>query len=183
MSNHQDNPVLITVPEVITSEEGVTLYQVVVAVGPVVYRVKHRYSEFESMHSKIVEDGIEKDLLPPKKLIGNKDPAFIMKRRKDLETYLQTVYHFLEKSLPRVLAEFLDFPTYDIHYVLQDLASHYHETDLRSVSPVFNDIFFVAKIKLLSGPVRQTQEMAQAQLRGAKLAGGLRYSYTPSVRG
>ena len=129
MSNHQDNPVSITVPEVITSEEGVTLYQVVVAVGPVVYRVKHRYSEFESMHSKIVEDGIEKDLLPPKKLIGNKDPAFIMKRRKDLETYLQTVYHFLEKSLPRVLAEFLDFPTYDIDNVLQDLARHYHETD------------------------------------------------------
>ena len=52
-----------------------------------------------------------------------------MKRRKDLETYLQTVYHFLEKSLPRVLAEFLDFPTYDIDNVLQDLARHYHETD------------------------------------------------------
>merc|ERR1719411_994897 len=84
------------------------------------------------MHNKIVENGIEKDLLPPKKLVRNKDPAFIMKRRKDLENYLQTVYHFLEKSLPRVLAEFLDFPTYDILYVLQDLASHYHETDLRS---------------------------------------------------
>ena len=141
MSNHQEHKVSITVPEVITSEEGVTLYQVVVEVGPVVYRVKHRYSEFESMHSKIVENGIEKDLLPPKKLIGNKDPAFIMKRRKDLENYLQTVYHFLEKSLPRVLAEFLDFPTYDIHYVLQDLASHYHETDLRSVSHVYSFMF------------------------------------------
>ena len=102
MSNHQDHEVSIKVPEVVT-EDGVTLYQVVVEVGPVIYRVKHRYSEFESMHGKLVEDGVEKDLLPPKKLIGNKDPAFIMKRRKDLENYLQTVYHFLEKSLPRGL--------------------------------------------------------------------------------
>ena len=136
MSNHQEHRVVITVPEVVT-EEGVTLYQVVVEVGPVVYKVKHRYSEFEAMHSKVVEEGVEKDLLPPKKLLGNKDPAFIMKRRKDLESYLQTVYHFLEKNLPTVLAEFLDFPTYDIHYVLQDLASKYHETDLRSVNIEF----------------------------------------------
>ena len=82
MSNHQEHRVVITVPEVVT-EEGVTLYQVVVEVGPVVYKVKHRYSEFEAMHSKVVEEGVEKDLLPPKKLLGNKDPAFIMKRRKD----------------------------------------------------------------------------------------------------
>ena len=30
-------------------------------------------------------------LLPPKKLIGSKEPAFIMKRRRELETYLQVV--------------------------------------------------------------------------------------------
>ena len=130
MSNHQEHRVVIPVPEVVT-EDGVTLYQVVVEVGPATYKVKHRYSEFEAMHNKVVEEGVEKDLLPPKKLLGSKDPAFIMKRRKDLETYLQTVYHFLEKNLPLVLAEFLDFPTYDIHYVVQDLASKYHETDLR----------------------------------------------------
>ena len=28
-------------------------------------------------------------LLPPKKLIGSKEPAFIMKRRRELEAYLQ----------------------------------------------------------------------------------------------
>ena len=130
MANHQEGPVTITIPEVVT-EDGVTLYLVVVEVGAVVYRVRHRYSHFEVMHSKLVEDGIEKESLPPKKIIGNKDPAFIMKRRKDLETYLQTVYRFFERNLPSSLVEFLEFPTYDIHYVLQGLASDFHEKDLR----------------------------------------------------
>lgn len=85
------------------------------------------------MHSKLVEDGIDKESLPPKKIIGNKDPAFIMKRRKELETYLQTIYRFFEKNLPQTLAEFLDFPTYDIHYLLQGLASEFHDNDLRPV--------------------------------------------------
>lgn len=133
MANHQEGPVTITIPEVL-SEDGVTMYLVVVEVGSVVYRVRHRYSHFELMHSKLVEDGIEKDSLPPKKLIGNKDPAFIMKRRKELETYLQTVYRFFAKNLPQTLAEFLDFPTYDIHYVLQGLACDFHEKDLRPAS-------------------------------------------------
>ena len=133
MANHQEGPVTITIPEVLT-EDGVTLYLVVVEVGSLIYRVRHRYSHFEAMHSKLVEDGIDKESLPPKKLIGNKDPAFIMKRRKELETYLQTVYRFFAKSLPQTLAEFLDFPTYDIHYVLQGLACDFHEKDLRTGS-------------------------------------------------
>ena len=131
MANHQVGPVTLTIPEVVT-DEGVTMYLVQVEVGEVAYQVTHRYSEFEAMHYKLVEEGVEKDLLPPKKLIGNKDPAFIMKRRRDLEGYLQTVYHFLEKNLPSALAEFLQFPVYDIHYVLQELACQCHEGDLRS---------------------------------------------------
>ena len=130
MSNHQEGPVYIRIPEVVT-EDGVTQYVIVVEVGSVQYKVKHRYSKFETMHSKLVEDGVEKDLLPPKKLLGSKDPAFIMKRRKDLETYLQTVFHFFEKNIPQTLAEFLDFPVYDIHYILQQLACQFHESDLR----------------------------------------------------
>ena len=143
MSNHQVGVVTISIPEVVT-EDGVTLYILKLEVGSVTYTVRHRYSHFEVMHGKLVEDGVEKDLLPPKKLIGNKDPAFIMKRRKDLETYLQTVFHFFEKNVPQTLAEFLDFPTYDIHYVLQDLACQFHESDLR----------FAVRIRAVNEPLR-----------------------------
>jgi hypothetical protein len=52
-----------------------------------------------------------RDTLPPKKLLGSKDPGFIMKRRRELESYLQNVFHFLSQDLPPVLADFLDFPT------------------------------------------------------------------------
>ena len=130
MSNHQESPVIINIPEVVT-EDGVTLYMIVVEIGTVQYKVKQRYSKFESLHNKLVEEGVEKDLLPPKKLLGNKEPAFIMKRRKDLETYLRTIFHFFEKNLPSVLAEFLEFQVYDIHYIVRDLASNFHDTDLR----------------------------------------------------
>jgi hypothetical protein len=51
-----------------------------------------------------------RDTLPPKKLLGSKDPGFIMKRRRELESYLQNVFHFLSQDLPPVLADFLDFP-------------------------------------------------------------------------
>ena len=132
MANHQEGPVTLTIPEVVT-EDGVTQYLIIVNIGAVEYKVRHRYSEFENMHTKLIEEGVEKDLLPPKKMIGNKDPAFIMKRRKELETYLQTTFHFFEKNLPVVLAEFLDFPLYDIHYIVRNLAFQFHDQDLRLV--------------------------------------------------
>ena len=130
MSNHQEGPVTIAIPEVIT-EDGVTLYIINVQIGTIAYKVQHRDSSFETMHTKVVEEGLDKDTLPPKKLIGNKDPAFIMKRRKDLETYLQSTLHFFANNLPQSLADFLEFHVYDIHYVVQNLACQFYEIDLR----------------------------------------------------
>lgn len=70
--------------------EGVTLYNVILKVGPVEWSVKQRYNAFSELHDKLVSNhGVARDLLPPKKIIGNKDPAFIEKRRVDLELYLQ----------------------------------------------------------------------------------------------
>jgi len=129
MSNHQSGNVVISIPEVIT-EDGITFYIIIVNIGDVQFKVRHRYSSFEALHSRLVEEGFDKDKLPPKKLIGNKDPAFIMKRRKDLESYLQEAFHFFANNLPQTLAEFLDFPTYDIHYVVQNLACQFFEIDL-----------------------------------------------------
>ena len=77
------------------------------------------------LHESLVESGVDKDSLPGKKLIGNKDPAFIKKRRKELETYLQSVFNFLKHSLPSCLVTFLQFPSYDLHHILRAISSSY----------------------------------------------------------
>lgn len=65
---------------------------------------------------------MEKDILPPKKLIGNKCEAFVEKRRLSLEVYLNAVYNYLKKAMPRELAVFLDLHVYDISFLLQSMA-------------------------------------------------------------
>ena len=86
--------------------------------------IGHSHSLFQ-LHEKLIESGVEKDSLPVKKLIGNKDPAFIKKRRKELETYLQSVFNFLKHSLPNCLITFLDFPNYDLHHILRAVSQNY----------------------------------------------------------
>lgn len=68
------------------------------------------------------EHCVEKESLPPKKLIGNKSEAFIEKRRQALEIYLNSVYNYLKKTMPRELAMFLDLHVYDIFFLLQNMA-------------------------------------------------------------
>lgn len=65
---------------------------------------------------------MEKDILPPKKLIGNKNEVFVEKRRLGLEIYLNAVYNYLKKAMPRELALFLDLHVYDIFFLLQNMA-------------------------------------------------------------
>lgn len=70
----------------------------------------------------MTEHCVEKDILPPKKLIGNKCEAFVEKRRLSLEIYLNAVYNYLKKAMPRELAVFLDLHVYDIYFLLQSMA-------------------------------------------------------------
>lgn len=111
--------------------EGITLYVISISVGTVKWTVKKRYNAFAELHDKLVSNhGLARDLLPPKKIIGNKDPAFIEKRRIDLQLYLQTILNFMHRALPRELAEFLDFHIYELTHLLQSMARHFfHEAD------------------------------------------------------
>lgn len=128
--------VSIAIPEVVT-EDGVTFYVVRVEVAdddafaPVAWTVKKRYSDFAELHATLTSDpagaAIDAASLPEKKYIGNRDPAFIMKRRKELEAYLTSVFRFLQLALPSSMAEFLDFDKYDINFVLKNLAGKYHD--------------------------------------------------------
>ncbi|KAK4323305.1 hypothetical protein Pmani_005981 [Petrolisthes manimaculis] len=102
------------------------MYKITIKVGPTHWSVKQRYNAFADLHDKLVTNhGVARDLLPPKKIIGNKDPTFVKKRRADLELYIQTILHFMHHTLPRELAEFLDFHHYEVTHLLQSLARQF----------------------------------------------------------
>ncbi|CAG0884582.1 unnamed protein product [Cyprideis torosa] len=66
--------------------------------------------------------GLPKELLPPKKFIGNMSPSFVEKRRNDLELYLREVLKFLRLALPKEFLEFLDFPRIEVACHMQAFA-------------------------------------------------------------
>lgn len=104
---------------------NVVYYNIVVNVGPMNWKVRQRYNGFLELHEMLVADhSVPKDMLPPKKLIGNKDPAFIEARRKGLEEYLSAIVNFLQKRMPRELVLFLDFHLYDILFLLQEFSMY-----------------------------------------------------------
>ncbi|XP_030748701.1 nischarin-like [Sitophilus oryzae] len=116
------NEVLIQIP--LTEEiDNVTFYQISVKVGEIKWNVKHRYSEFYNLHNQLITDhGVSKDILPSKKVIGNKSEPFIENRRKALEKYVQKIFIFLRQTMPKIFVDFLDFHLYDIYFLLQDLS-------------------------------------------------------------
>uniref|UniRef100_A0A1B6MMQ2 PX domain-containing protein n=1 Tax=Graphocephala atropunctata TaxID=36148 RepID=A0A1B6MMQ2_9HEMI len=117
--------ITITIPKV-EEIDKVSFYEIFVKVGTVSWKVKHRYSDFVNLNDKLVIDHcVNKDILPPKKIIGKRDPVFVEKRRVGLENYLMSVITFLRETMPRTLAEFLDFHKYDILFLLQDMSSSF----------------------------------------------------------
>ena len=128
MADWLSNPenVKITVPEAI-NEENVTWYEIHVQISEVQWKLRRRFREFVDLHENLTEFGVDKESLPQKKLLGNKDPSFIMKRRRDLESYLQSVFRFLQHSLPQSLAKFLCLSEYDQHFILRQMAAQQFE--------------------------------------------------------
>ncbi|XP_030882287.1 nischarin-like [Leptonychotes weddellii] len=90
-----------------------TVYIIQVTDGSHEWTVKHRYSDFYDLHEKLVaERKIDKNLLPPKKIIGKNSRSLVEKREKDLEVYLQTLLAAFPGVAPSVLAHFLHFHLY-----------------------------------------------------------------------
>nr|CAD7400302.1 unnamed protein product [Timema poppensis] len=115
----------ISIPN-LEKNDNVFVYEIMVQIADIKWTVNHRYNDFVELHDKLVSDhGVNKDILPPKKVLGNKEPAFLEKRRAALEIYLQNIVNFLQRAMPRDLATFLDFHRYDILYLLQDWALHF----------------------------------------------------------
>ncbi|XP_066972902.1 nischarin-like isoform X3 [Macrobrachium rosenbergii] len=118
--------------------DGVTLYNINITVGPVRWSVRQRYNAFSELHEKLVSNhGVARDLLPPKKIIGNKDPAFVEKRRGDLQLYLQlhAISHRLKNPLPTNVASeqetdfshVADFAS-QVKYLVVEGSNEFHRT-------------------------------------------------------
>ncbi|XP_050458920.1 nischarin-like [Cataglyphis hispanica] len=152
--SNQEN-VCLKIPSADTTD-GVTYYCIEIGIASIKWTVRHRYNDFAELHEKLVsEHCVEKDILPPKKLIGNKCEAFVEKRRQSLEIYLNAVYNYLKKAMPRELAVFLDLHVYDIFFLLQSMALEFFmngNTLLQSSSYKFNPIQLYAISERLKQP-------------------------------
>uniref|UniRef100_A0A2K5PK02 Nischarin n=1 Tax=Cebus imitator TaxID=2715852 RepID=A0A2K5PK02_CEBIM len=105
-----------------------TVYIIQVTDGNHEWTVKHRYSDFHDLHEKLVaERKIDKNLLPPKKIIGKNSRSLVEKREKDLEVYLQKLLAAFPGVTPRVLAHFLHFHFYEINGITAALAEELFE--------------------------------------------------------
>ncbi|XP_068550963.1 nischarin isoform X5 [Anas acuta] len=103
--------------------ESYTVYIIQVSVGSHQWTVKHRYSDFHDLHEKLVsEKKIDKNLLPPKKIIGKNSKSLVEKRQKELEVYLQTLLSKFPVTAPKVLSHFLHFHLYEINGITAALA-------------------------------------------------------------
>ncbi|XP_014460478.1 nischarin isoform X1 [Alligator mississippiensis] len=103
--------------------ENYTVYIIQVSVGSHQWTVKHRYSDFHDLHEKLVsEKKIDKNLLPPKKIIGKNSKTLVEKRQKELEIYLQTLLIKFPMAAPKVLSCFLHFHLYEINGITAGLA-------------------------------------------------------------
>ncbi|KAG4080313.1 hypothetical protein HA402_010805 [Bradysia odoriphaga] len=108
--------------------DGTTFYDIHVAVGKVNWTVQHRFKEFDELNEKLVTGhSISSDLMPPKKVLGNRNPEFLVQRQKLLEIYLQKVLIFFRYTMCREFVEFLDFNKYDIIYLLQDISNNFYQ--------------------------------------------------------
>ena len=97
-----------------------TFYQLQVSIDSYQWIVEHRYSNFAELNSQLVADKlIPVDLLPGKKLIGSREPAFVDRRRQDLEAYMRRVVALLQVNLPDALAKFLQLDVYDMGWMLR----------------------------------------------------------------
>ncbi|XP_006892359.1 PREDICTED: nischarin [Elephantulus edwardii] len=105
-----------------------TVYIIQVTDGNHEWTVKHRYSNFHDLHEKLVaEKKIDKNLLPPKKIIGKNSKTLVEKREKDLEVYLQTLLATFPSVAPRALAHFLHFHFYEVNGITAALAEELFE--------------------------------------------------------
>ncbi|KAM5231148.1 nischarin isoform 2-T2 [Hipposideros larvatus] len=134
------------------------VYIIQVTDGNHEWTVKHRYSDFHDLHEKLVaEKKIDKNLLPPKKIIGKNSRSLVEKREKDLEVYLQTLLATFPGVAPRVLAHFLHFQFYEINGITAALAEELFEKGEQLLGA--GEVFVIGPLQLFA----VTQQLQQGK--------------------
>lgn len=124
MSSYHQNPshLEVTVPSYETID-GITYYNIRISCWHNIdWTVRHRYKDFNELHERLIQRSLAKELLPGKKVLGNKNVRFLEQRQADLQKYLQTVAHIMQHTMPIELVNFFDLHRYDIMFLLQHLA-------------------------------------------------------------
>ncbi|XP_019579879.2 nischarin isoform X3 [Rhinolophus sinicus] len=135
-----------------------TVYIIQVTDGNHEWTVKHRYSDFHDLHEKLVaQKKIDKNLLPPKKIIGKNSRSLVEKREKDLEVYLQTLLATFPGVAPRVLAHFLHFQFYEINGITAALAEELFEKGEQLLGA--GEVFVIGPLQLYA----VTQQLQQGK--------------------
>ncbi|XP_043934821.1 nischarin [Protopterus annectens] len=138
--------------------DNYTVYIINVYVGIHQWMVKHRYSDFHDLHEKLTtEKKINKNLLPPKKIIGKNSKSLVEKRQKELEVYLQTLLKTFPFASPKVLSCFLNFNLYEINGITATLAEElFHKGEQLLV---LGEVFEIRPLQLYA----ITQQLRQAK--------------------
>ncbi|XP_018600159.1 nischarin isoform X1 [Scleropages formosus] len=127
--------------------ENYTVYIIEVTVGSHQWSIKHRYSDFHELHEKLTaEKKIDKNLLPPKKMIGKNSRSLVEKRQKELEVYLETLLVKFPFAAPKVLSCFLHFHFYEINGITAALAEElFHKGEQLLVA---GEVFLLRPLQL-----------------------------------
>ncbi|XP_063147970.1 nischarin isoform X2 [Candoia aspera] len=138
--------------------ETYTVYIIQVTVGTHEWIVKHRYSDFHDLHEKLVlEKKIDKNILPPKKIIGKNSKSLVEKRQKELEVYLQTLLATFPSAAPKVLSQFLHFHLYEIIGITAALAEElFHKGEQLLMA---GEVFHIKPLQLYA----VTQQLRQGK--------------------
>uniref|UniRef100_A0A8C9WEG8 Nischarin n=1 Tax=Scleropages formosus TaxID=113540 RepID=A0A8C9WEG8_SCLFO len=123
------------------------VYIIEVTVGSHQWSIKHRYSDFHELHEKLTaEKKIDKNLLPPKKMIGKNSRSLVEKRQKELEVYLETLLVKFPFAAPKVLSCFLHFHFYEINGITAALAEElFHKGEQLLVA---GEVFLLRPLQL-----------------------------------
>ncbi|KAJ1111572.1 hypothetical protein NDU88_008894 [Pleurodeles waltl] len=134
------------------------VYIIEVSVGCHRWTVKHRYSDFHELQEKLsAEKRIDKNLLPPKKMIGKNSKSLVEKRRKELEAYLQALLAHFPVAAPKVFSHFLHFHLYEIDGITAALAEElFHRGEQLLLA---GEVFSIRPLQLYS----VTQQLRQGR--------------------